>query len=134
MQWVPSFGVTLGKPTIGFSFAQVANNIETKAQRKAEKSKILRGGVLAFKADSFSLVSLIEKHQMLLRSLHYLESIERIENESFEVQKTKYANGDILPLDWLNIKAEHLRGGEPYRKRIEEIELLEIEIRKTAKY
>lgn len=134
LHWVPSFGVTLGKPTIGFSFAQVANNIETKAQRKAQKAQILRGGVLAFRQDSFTLVSQLEKWQMLNRSLPYLESIERIENEQFEVQKAQNTEGSILPIDWLRIKAEHLKSGEPYRKRLEEIELLEIEIRKTARY
>ena len=134
MHWMPSVGVTLGKPTIGFSLGTVAANIETKAQRKAQKAQILRGGILAFKADSFSLVSLIEKHQMLLRSLIYLESIERIENEQFELQTRKFNEGEVLPLDWLQIKSAHLRGGEPYRQRLEEIELLEIEIRKTAKY
>lgn len=131
---LPSVGITLGKPTIGFSFAQIANFYETKALRKAEKAKILRGANLAFKTDSFTLVSQLEKWQMLNRSLPYLESVERIENEQFEVQKAQNTEGSILPLDWLRIKAEHLKSGEPYRKRIEEIELLEIEIRKTAKY
>ena len=145
LHWMPSFGITLGKPTIGFSFAQVAANIEGKALRKAaaeeleftraaERRKILRGGELAFKSDSFTLVSLLEKHEMLKRSLIYLEAVERIENKAFEVQKAKNTEGSILPLDWLQIESAHLKGGEPYRARLEEIELLEIEVRKTAKY
>lgn len=134
MHWMPSVGVTLGKPTIGFSLGTVAANIETKAQRKAEKAKILRGGVLAFKTDSFSLVSLLERHTILTRSLSYLESVERIESKAFELQKTKFTEGEVLPLDWLQLQSAHLRGGEPYRNRLEEIGLLEIEIRKTAKY
>ena len=90
--------------------------------------------MLAFAVDSFTLVSLLERHAMLKRSLVYLEAVERVENEAFEYQKEKNAKGDILPLDWINIRAAHLKGGEPYRARLEEIELIEIDVRKTAKY
>jgi hypothetical protein len=145
LHWMPSVGVTLGKPTISFSLGQVAANIENKALRKAaaaelefsreaERRKILRGGDIAFKSDSFTLVSLLEKHEMLRKWLYYLESIERIENKQFEIQKAKNTEGSILPIDFLQIEAAHLKSGEPYRARLEEIELLEIEVRKTAKY
>jgi hypothetical protein len=134
LHWTPQIGVTLGKPSISFSLSQVAANIERKALRNAEKSKILRGGNLAFKSDSFTLVSLLSRLEILKASLVWLESIERIENEKFEIDKQKFENTDITPSDWLTLKASHIRSGEAYFRRREEIQILETEIRKQAKY
>lgn len=134
LHWMPSVGVTLGKPTIGFSLAQVSANIERKAERKAEIAAILRGANLAFQTDSFTLVSLISKLEILKKSMLWLESIERIDNEKFELDREKYERTEITPSQWLDIKATHLRQGEAYFRRREEIQILETEIRKTAKF
>ena len=134
MNWMPSVGVTLGRPTIGFSLGQVAANIERRNSRLAEKTQILRGSNVAFKTDSFALVAIIERHAAAVASLNYLKIAESIENQKFEIQKEKWKNGTVSPLDWLNHQADNLRSGEPLRIKLEEIELLEIEARKVAKY
>lgn len=145
MHWMPSVGFTLGKPTVSFSLGQVAANIEAKALRKAdalereaqkaaEIRKILRGGILAFRADSFALVALLERHETLSDALPFLREVEAIENRRFEILKGKYAAKEITPLEFENAKLANLRSGEPLQAKREEIVLLEIEIRKTAKY
>ena len=89
---------------------------------------------MAFKTDSFALVAIIERHAAAVASLNYLKIAESIENQKFEIQKEKWKNGTVSPLDWLNHQADNLRSGEPLRIKLEEIELLEIEARKVAKY
>ena len=134
LHWLPSVGVTFGKPSVGFSLAQVATNIETKALRKAQKAAILRAGILAFKADSLALVALMQRHETLLISLPILKAAQQIEADKFTFQTERNDKGNVNPLDWLNIKADNLRSGDALRARLEEITLLEIDIRKTAKY
>jgi hypothetical protein len=134
LHWLPSVGVSFGKPNIGFSLAQVATNVETKAQRQAQRVAILRRGTLAFKADSFALVALIQQRETLLASLSSLKAAELIEAEKFTFQTERNAKGDVNPLDWLNIKADNLKSGDALRTRLETIQLLEIDIRKTARY
>lgn len=134
MHYLPSVGVTLGQPTIGFSIGQLVSNIEQKAMRTAEKAKILRGSNLAFRTDSFALVALMERHAAAVASLPYLKSAESIANAIFEIEKEKWKNGTLSPVAWLDAQAANLRSGEPIRLKLEDIELLEIEARKTAKY
>lgn len=132
---LPSVGITLGKPTIGFSLGQFLGFKEQKALRTAEKSKILRGSNLNFRADSFALVALLERHRIIGEAVPYLERFESFENARFEILKEKQAKG-LLPNaeDWINAQSSNLRSGEAVRTKREELLLLEIEIVKTAKY
>jgi hypothetical protein len=134
LHWLPSVGVTLGKPTVGFSFGQLVSNIETKAQRTAQKRQILRGANLAFRSDSFALVALIERYESAVNAIPYLTQVEAVENRKFELIKEKWKNGELVPLDWLNAQSANFASGEPLRKQREAAEILEIEIRKLAKY
>lgn len=134
LHWLPSVGVSFGKPNIGFSLAQVATNVETKAQRKAQRAAILRRGTLAFKADSFALVALIEQCETLLASLPSLKAAELIQAEKFKHQTERNDKGNVDPLDWMNIKADNLKSGDALRTRLEALQFLEIDIKKTARY
>jgi hypothetical protein len=134
MHWMPSVGISFGQPTVGFSLGQIAANIESRKSRLAEKTQISRSASLAFKTDSFALVALLERNAMLRNSLTYLKLAESIENQKFEIEKEKWRKNEMSPPDWLNAQAANLRAGQPLNQRLEEIELLEIEVRKTAKY
>jgi hypothetical protein len=89
---------------------------------------------LAFKTDSFALVALLQRHETFRASLPRLKAIEQIEADKFKCQTERNANGDVKPLEWLNLKADSLRSTDPLRARLEEISLLEIDIRKLARY
>lgn len=134
LHWMPSIGVTLGKPTVGFSLSQVAQNIEAKAQRTAERSKILRGANIAFRSDSFALVALCERYATLADGTAYMRQVELIENQRFTILRDKYAAKEITPLEWFDAQSANLRTGEALNRRLEEIKLLEIEIYRVAKY
>ena len=134
-QLLPTVGITLGLPKIDFSVGQYFNFKQQQRLRKAEKSKILRGSLIAFKSDSFAIVALLERHEALRNALPILLSAERTANARFEIEKKLNAKGLLpAPFGWLDAQAANLRSGEAVRLKLEEIELLEIEVRKTAKY
>jgi hypothetical protein len=132
---LPSVGITLGKPTIGFSIGQFLNFREQKALRTAEKAKILRGSNLNFRADSFALVAQLERIDNARDALPSLAAAERTANARFEIEKELNAKGLLpAPFGWLDAQAANLRSGEAVRIKLEEINLLEIDARKLAKY
>ena len=132
---LPTFGVALGKPTIGFSVGQYFDWKFQKTLRAAERSKILRGSNLNFRSDSFALVALLERYRIIGDAVPYLERFESFENARFEILKEKQAKGLLLNAeDRINAQSSNLRSGEALRAKREEMLLLEIEVLKTAKY
>lgn len=129
IQNVPRFGVTLG-----YNLETVHKNINEKTLNEAKKLKIIRGDRLSFKRDSFTLVGLLHKLEAYKRSLVTIEQSDTIEQELFTEQKKRYSEGLILPIDWLQIQNQHIKAGEAYFKKLEEMDLLIIEIFLLAKY
>lgn len=140
MRYTPSLGLGYNlqgspRPTLNFSLSQILNASEQKEIRAAEKVKILRGANIAFKVDSFALIALLARHATLNRSMLFLEGIAKVEADKFELDKRRYhEEGKITLSEWLDIQAAYMRGSEAYFKRKEEIELLEIDILKQAKF
>lgn len=147
LKWMPQIGTSYNlltdkiRPTIGYNFNQVYSNIKEKQRlnteeqlRNAKIQKILRGADLAFKTDSLELLSLIKKQKALERSLAAIQASLLIQDDIFEKQKERFKSGLILPIEFEKIQLEKAKAGEPYWLKLEEIDLLVIEILKKAKY
>ena len=139
MKWTPSIGIQYNlqgqpRPALSFSFAQVYNNLNDKENRRAQKSQILRGSKIAFQTDSFSLVALLKKRQVLDASMTWLKEIAALENRKYQIDKAKYEAAQITESAWIEVNTANLRSSETFFNRIQELELLDIEILKLAKF
>lgn len=147
LKWMPSVSTSYNlltdklRPTIGYNFNQVYSNIKEKqkaqtdeALRHAKIQKILRGSALAFKSDSFALVEKLAVLEAVKRSIKYLESVHMIEDEEFRLQEERNAKGEILPVNWINIRLQHAKSGETLWRELERLDLIILEIFKLARF
>lgn len=147
LKWVPSIGTSYNlltdklRPTVSYNFNQVYSNIKEKQKAKTDESlrnakiqKILRGSVLAFKRDSFDLVEKLAVIETIKRSIKHLESVQTIEDEEFKLQEERNAKGEILPVNWVNIRLQHARSSEALWREIERLDLLVLEIFRLARF
>jgi hypothetical protein len=153
LKWVPQIGVNYTliqkqngqfvgqpRPTIGYNFSQVYSNLKEKKKvetdellRLAKSQKILRGSVLAFKADSISLEQKLKVLEIVKKSISHLEAFSLIESEEFELQEKRYRNNSITPVEWGAIRLAHAKSGESLWREIEKLDLLILEIFKLAR-
>lgn len=147
LKWMPQVGTSYNlltdrlRPTIGYNFNQIYSNIKEKQKTQTEESlrnakiqKIMRGSALAFKSDSFALVEKLNALESVKRTLKHLESVQMIEDEEFRLQEERNAKGEILPVNWVNIRLQHVKAGEAYWKELERLDLLILEIFKLARF
>lgn len=147
MKWLPNVGTSYNlltdklRPTVGYNFNQVYSNVKNKqkaqtdeALRNAKIQKILRGSILAFKSDSFALVEKLNALESVKRTLSHLESVQMIEDEEFRLQEERNSKGEILPVNWVNIRLQHAKSGEAYWNTLEKLDLLILEIFKIARF
>jgi hypothetical protein len=141
--FVPGVGVGYNlqgqpRPTIAYNFSE---KFEAEKRRKTEKllrgakiNSILMQSEIEFKADSLTLVSLLKRLEILKSGLNLLETQERIEDRIFELNKEKWKKSQIRDVDWWQIEIDYLARGETLRTKRENIQLLELEAEKAAKY
>lgn len=147
LKWMPQVGLGYNlltdrvRPTISYNFNQIYSNLKEKKKleideglRLAKIQKILRGSQIAFKADSFTLVSLLSRMQIIHRQLAKIEANQTIQDELFTEQEKRYKDGLILPVNWIQIRLERSKQNEPYYAKLEQLDLLIIEIFRVAKF
>lgn len=139
LNWIPQIGLGFNlltdkiRPTVSYSFSQIHKNLNDKEALKQKIITIQRIGELNFKTDSLQLVSLLKKAEALQRSMVHIEAVLVIQNELFEQQRKRFDEGLILPTSWLALQVEHAKISEPYYLKLEEIDLLVLEIFRLAR-
>lgn len=139
MKWFPSLGLSYNlqgqpRPTIGYGLGQIYTNINDKAVKAAKIESIKRLGALAYTQDSINLEILLKKVAILRGGLEYAEATAKVDDQLWELTKQKYQANEIEPAVYLAALKEQTERAAIDKKKKEEIDILELEVLKLARF
>jgi hypothetical protein len=149
MKWMPSIGIQSGldlipRPTISYSLNQVYNARNERAKVVSKRASVASVGELEFYTDSLKLEIELERLEILKSGLIMLEAEERIDDKSFELEKSKIriirekhskkyeiTDSDLMTAEqgFLTWERSYLERGNVRDVRRREISILRLEIR-----
>lgn len=138
MKWMPTFGLRATqadvRPTVGFTFSQVYTNLNLREQTKQKMQSLMLNAAISFKSDSLELESMLKKVDKLNAALLREETVLKMDLEVFDIIKKQYENKEISPTEYLNQKRHFTEREAKISEKRREIDLLEIDTLKAAKY
>jgi hypothetical protein len=139
MKWTPSLGLMYNlqgqpRPSVNFSLNQAYSSVKEKDLRAAKVKAIKLQSLVEFKTDSLNLSALLQKHQSLKIAFLSVEAAQKVDDDLWELTKQKYENKELTPSQFLTEKRQYIERSAKYNDALKELDLLEIDIKKAAKW
>ena len=146
MKYLPSVGLgyTLGtkngeltqrlRPNLNFSFSQIFNSKRDKELRRAKIKSINQQNEVDFKTDSLNLMIALKRCEIVREAANEMRTAQAIDDDLFKLSQLSYDEKKISTYQYLSEKRQYFERRERIVVKVEQLQLLEIEALRAAKW
>ncbi len=146
MKYLPSVGLgyALGtkngqltqqlRPNLNFSISQIYNAANDKELRRAKIAAIKLYSEVEFKTDSLNLLIALKRVAIVRNAADELQAAQAIDDELFKLSQQAYDEKKVSTFQHLSEKRQYFERRERISVKAEQLQLLEIEALRAAKW
>ena len=139
LRYLPTVGLTYTpegnpRPAISWSSNLLFTSINETKRKEAKIQSITQAGDLHYQKAQYELKQLLLTYHQFLESIHFQQSILEIDRELFMIQSSKYAEAQLKPSEFLQLKRAFLLKEHRLVEMEQELARLEKQILVTAKW
>ena len=139
LRYLPTVGLTYtpeGDPRPGISWSSnlLFHSINESKRKEAKIQSITQTGDLQYQKARYELEAALLAHQQFLESITFQKSILEIDRELFVIQSSKYAEAQLKPSEFLQLKRTFLLKEHRVLEMEQELARMEKQILGLAKW